>query len=275
MPLSPSVRLGNAYISVKVSFDFGARVTSLVDHRSGREWINQGDLVGDPSENARYYGAPSHGWDECLPTVDVDAHPAWGGALRDHGALWARPWACHQTEDQICCTYVDPCFHFTRSITLAGPALRLDYHLASTAEVALPFLWSQHCLLACLPGDAIIAQGLTGWRTEAGAEVAVGLVPEATSGLACKSYARATGPARVTLRGLRGGLRFVWQADEIPFAGLWRNYGGWPETAPGYHLAIEPTFAATGSVSTADRQGSALWLPPKAERRWTLAMELC
>src|SRR5664279_4148592 len=84
----------NDKLRVGIAPAYGARVVSLLDKTSGREWITQGVRSGNTGEDAVYLGAEAVGWDECFPTVgpwDASATP-WRRRLRDHGDLWGRPW---------------------------------------------------------------------------------------------------------------------------------------------------------------------------------------
>jgi hypothetical protein len=79
---------------------FGARVLTLTDRNTGRQWLMEGTRASDTSEEAAYLGDASRGWDECFPTVLSCHHAAWGGRLRDHGLLWGRPWEVVAVDDR-------------------------------------------------------------------------------------------------------------------------------------------------------------------------------
>ena len=85
--------LSNERVEVAVVPALGARIVSLKDLRTGREWMWHPDggrrlfqnLTGDD-----FAGSPLVGMDECLPTI---APCSWQGRnLPDHGEVWALPW---------------------------------------------------------------------------------------------------------------------------------------------------------------------------------------
>lgn len=227
-------------IRAEIDPAFGARVTSLVDRRTGRDWLVPGPAV----EGGTYGAAEARGWDECFPTVAPCEHPAWG-PLRDHGELWSRPWRA----DGDALTCETPRFRFSRRLTAEGDRLHADY----AVDCDEPWMWSQHALLALHPGERFAFEG-----ADPGP---VGPVEEDT-GLAEKTYAPAEGRVRAAVGSSRGGIALEWDAAEMPVLGLWRSYGGWPPGGPPAHqVAIEPTTHAADDLASAEapRRGPARW----------------
>lgn len=268
------VGLENARLALRLVPEAGARVVSLVDRRSGREWIVPGPLPKGLGPRARFLDHAS-GWDECFPSVAVCRHPAWGGALRDHGVLWARPWRLERrTPGRLVLAFEGAGVTFRRSVILREQGLLLRYETENTSQTSRPWLWSQHCLLACEPGDRLITRGLGPWRTAEGQPVSPAAVdpvrgPEAA--VAGKLFAAVRGRAEAELRGPDGGgLRFSWHAASAPHAGLWYSYGGWPTDAPLYQLAIEPTTLAANALPGA----GAARLAPGATHRFEVELTL-
>ena len=223
-------------IRAEVEPAFGARVTSLVDRRTGRDWL----VSGPPVAGDTYGGAQAVGWDECFPTVAPCEHLDWG-AVRDHGELWGRPWAADG--DVLSCG--TPRFRFSRRLTAEGDRLHADY----AVECDDPWMWSQHALLALRAGERFAFEGAN--------PGAVGPV-ERDTGLAEKTYA----PAEGRVRAAAGGIAFGWDAADVPVLGLWRSYGGWPPGGPPAHqVAIEPTTHAADDLASAEapRRGPARW----------------
>lgn len=221
------VEITNGILRLRMAPEFGARITELIDLRSGRNWIVPGDLAGSASNAADYLDARPNGWDECFPTVAPCEVGAWGGALRDHGALWGRPWSCQTMPSGVTATYNDPRFLFRRAIRLAGEHVLLRYTLTGRHAAPLPWLWTQHCLLACQPGERIMASGIGAWRDAGGAEVEAGPVLPPEAGVAGKHFAPVTSVARVALSGAQGSIESSWRKVDAPWVGLWFSYGGW------------------------------------------------
>eukprot|EP01035_Chromulina_nebulosa_P062854 gene62854-85963_t len=84
-PMSITI-LENQHLRVGVTTQFGARVVSLFDKASGREWMTQGTESTNTGEAAVYGGPEAVGWDECFPTVGASdaSSTGWQRRLRDH-----------------------------------------------------------------------------------------------------------------------------------------------------------------------------------------------
>lgn len=295
MPGGPSVELANDRIALSLNPDFGARVTSFTDRRTGRQWLVDGHpCEGGGDDDAAYRGREARGWDECFPTVAPCAHPAWGGPLRDHGALWGRPWAVERDGAALHARVRGPGFRFERRLTLEEATVVARYRVDATGDHALPYLWSQHCLLAARPGERIRLNGTAGparltggsalqeaipasaftWPDLPSPRRDLSLVGAADEGLALKAYLGLAGQASAELSGPSGGIRFSVDAATVPALGLWLDYGGWPEEAPVHQVAIEPTGAAADDLVSAEALGQARWLKPGAPHEWSVRITL-
>ena len=160
------VVLENDAVRLACEPDVGARITSLVDRRNGREWLVPGTLPGTAAawaaEGAVFGGAEAFGWDECLPTVAPCPDPmdATAPALRDHGDQWGRPADVEATDDRLVATWTRSRWplRFRRAITLEGAAVACEYELETGGDQSLPILWSMHALLALEPGSRIVVE---------------------------------------------------------------------------------------------------------------------
>jgi hypothetical protein len=172
-----TLQLGNDRIGLVVCPALGARILSLVDRWTGREWLVQGtppeagpdgSAAGWTGRDAIFTGAVAFGWDECLPTVAPCPDPAdpAGPPLRDHGDLWGRAATVVAEGSFLEATWAgdDRPFVFTRRLRLDGPRLVAEYELENRGAAALPVLWSMHPLLALEPGARIEVEGLVSVR---------------------------------------------------------------------------------------------------------------
>jgi hypothetical protein len=271
------IRLCNEDIALTMEPDFGARVTSLTDLASGRQWLVTGPCVGGDA----YLGDQARGWDECFPTVAACHHPGWGGPLRDHGDLWGRAWQATGDGETCVARYDDPRFTFTRSLHLQGASVSADYQVTSHSPAGLPFLWSQHCLLATSEGDRIVLHGIVDmraegmpvdWPTHPARDLSV--IGRRDEGLALKLYGDAEKAAGAEVIGADGGIRFDWSGQELPAFGLWLDYGGWPPGAPVHQVALEPTTAAADDLAQAEAMGRARMLAQGASLCWTVRIAM-
>jgi galactose mutarotase-like enzyme len=289
--------LESAEVRVEIDPAYGARVLSLLDKRSGRDWMAKGPQSTQVGEGAVYLADEAVGWDECFPTVapwDATA-TALGRRLRDHGDLWGRPWSVDaQAGDSVTTSWSDGAFRFTRLLSLAGATLTVSYAVTNLAAEPLPFMWALHGLLAVTPddrirmdgvdhvaasyiardGETIVAPSLPWARAATPVDVALDAVLPADAHFAAKLYASNVPAARVSVGGANGRLTFAWDNSELRHLGLWLNYGGWPSPGAVHHLALEPTTAPVDHLGQALQGGTAITLPPGTTSRWVIALTL-
>jgi hypothetical protein len=281
-PLPQAATLMSDRLTLTVDCAFGARVTDLTDRATGRQWLLTGPRTDDTSDTAIYRGAASRGWDECFPTILPCSDPAWGGALRDHGMLWGRPWAVIDAGPQHLTTMFDGAhIQFTRRLTIGAAEVKACYTLTSSRSAPVPYMWSQHCVLRVTPADRLSVEGhgrMTAdsttfdWPNYPTRDLT--RVGAANEGFVLKAYALtpAAGMAQVT--GPQGGLRFDWDGAQVPALGLWLDYGGWPQEGPLHQVALEPTTAAADDLAGATALGQARWLAPGETHSWSVRLTL-
>lgn len=285
----------NAELRVVVQPDYGARVVSLIDRRSGRDWMAKGGTSGNTGETARYGVEEAVGWDECFPTVGIcDASgTGWGRPLRDHGDLWGRPWVVEQHAATVLTTaFTGRGFRFRRRLALEGARLTADYQVDNTGEVPLPFLWALHALLATRAGETIDFPGIDrirasgmrlGGATIAGGELPwpgpVGGLPFSLDRIQSES---ADFLGKFYLAGVPGlepevggeGRRLHLSWSGVDHLGVWLTYGGWPARGGAHHVALEPTTAPADHLMQAVEQGIAAIVEPGGTAEWRVEMML-
>jgi len=80
--------------------------------------------------------------------------------MRDHGLLWARVWdVVRHAPDHIQTRFTDANLTFARSLALLADGVAADYCVTNAGSQPMPYLCSQHCLLATTPADAIRLSG--------------------------------------------------------------------------------------------------------------------
>ena len=283
---------------IRVAAGLGAKIISLKNLETGREWMWRPpgpfrlfrNKLGDPFERSTLVGA-----DECLPTI---APCKWEGRdLPDHGEVWSVPWAVDRyawDQGRIKTTVTTPVspFVFERTVRLEENEVRLDYRLRNVSQKPEPFLWAFHPLLEMVEGDRIaLPEDVRSVRVES----ADGLQsmphgspmpwPEPLPGVnlswldlgphgpACaKLFVESPSVACAAIVNSHTGDSLVLRIDvrQNPALGIWITRGGWY----GYeHAALEPTNAASDSLAeVAAKATSALVLPPEGERAWTIRL---
>jgi galactose mutarotase-like enzyme len=293
----------NEFVEIKVVPELGGRILSLRDRHSGREWMDRPqcralfrNAYGDDFTKGTFVGA-----DECIPTVNP---LQWKGrTLPDHGEVWSLGWNIDEEvlREGMIRTSVDlpvSPLTFSRTITLCGEKVQLDYEVTNRGEEEELFLWAHHPLYAIQPGDTlqlpasvreVLVTGAAGSvATLAGTRCAW---PEPKPGIhldeldlggegyvKCFAGPLQHGEASIVNRSTGAGLEMHWDAQHNPWLGIWLTRGAYMGF---HHLAIEPTNGGGDALdalipdSSSMNAGSAQApLLPRQSRAWHLDIQL-
>lgn len=234
-------RLGGARVQAVVCPERGARITSLLDTATGREWLVPAPLrpLRPLTYGAAWSAYEACGWDELFPTVGECAHPGPGRAagrrLPDHGEVWSLPWE-DETEAAADAAVVASVggaalpYRLRRraALSAAGDGLVLDYSLDNLGDADLPFQWAAHPRLAAGP-EAGLASA-PGWAVVADPD----------------------GPL----------LRFEWDRAEVP----WCRVASEGEDT----VVVMPATADGPSLEAAAAAGRARAVPAGGTAHWRL-----
>src|SRR6266566_9242176 len=153
--------LSNQDIELAVVPELGARIISLRDLRTGREWLWHpagGRKLFRNRAGDNFETSPLVGLDECLPTI---APCSWQGRdLPDHGEVWALPWTVDDEawQDGVLRTSaeltISP-FYLERTLELQENEVHLSYQLKNWSAIQEFYLWAMHPLLRLQPGDQL------------------------------------------------------------------------------------------------------------------------
>jgi galactose mutarotase-like enzyme len=251
-------RMSNQQVELAVVPELGAKIISLKNRRTGREWLWRpaGGLrlftnqSGDDFSRSTLVGA-----DECLPTI---APCLWRGRqLPDHGEVWGVPWAVNgqgweagvlQTR---ACLAISP-FVFERAIELRENEICLSYQLDNLSATEESFLWAIHPLLNVDAGVRLELPASTrslfngeSWIDDLGTAI-----PE---GRCAKAFASPLleGRARIVNQTSGDWLELEWDPKDNNTLGVWLSRGGWHDH---HHLAVEPGNGAPDALDSAARQ---------------------
>jgi len=247
--------LRNQEVELAVVPELGAKIISLKNLRTGREWMwhPAGGLklfqnwLGDDFSNS-----PLVGMDECLPTI---SSCVWRGRkLADHGEVWTAAWevdadawksGCLRTSVKL---KTSP-FDFVRTIELHENEVRLNYQLTNRSSEPEYFLWAMHPLLRLQPDDYLALPKSTRalWNGFDWIDAIDSAVPKGN----CSKLIG--GPITEGVAGIRNRrtgdrLQFEWSPSENNALGLWLTRGGWHGH---HHFAMEPTNAGADALADA------------------------
>jgi len=236
--------LSNQEVELAVVPELGARIISLKDLRSGREWLwhpTRGRKLFRNRTGDNFERSPLVGLDECLPTI---APCSWQERdLPDHGEVWAAAWSLDFQAWELgllrtsVSLKISP-FDFERTIELQGNEVRLSYQLNNRAAVEELYLWAMHPLLRLQSGERLELPPSTRALLD-GARWLDSLNSTRPKGDCEKVFASLVSEGRAAINNPETGdrLEFQWDAVENNTLGLWLNHGGWHGH---HHFALEP-----------------------------------
>jgi galactose mutarotase-like enzyme len=271
--------LRNGHVELAVAPALGAKVVSLRNLRTGREWLSHpasGLKLFRNEPGDKFHHSTLVGWDECLPTI---AACTWQDrSLPDHGEAWSRAWDldAHAWERQVIKTSVrlPVCgLHFARTLELAGHTLHAQYALENPATQPQEFLWAAHPLLALHEGDRLELTDETGQMLD-GHSCLESLELQPGSPGYVKLHAGPLRQGRAGVFNARTGdrLTFEWDTAHCDTLGLWLTRGGWHGH---HHLALEPAIGAPDSLAVAAGEWKRCGLiPPHGQETWRIQLRL-
>jgi hypothetical protein len=266
--------LCNGSIDLAVVPELGAKVISLRNLRSGREWMSSpaGGMKLFRNRLADDFATSSLvGWDECLPTI---APCNWQSRqLPDHGEAWTAAWtvdreAWRRGELRTLVRLPISPFDFQRAINLGDGEIRVDYAITNTGDASEYFLWAMHPLLTIADGDCLELPAEV--RDLLAAETWIDSLDFGDRTPACaKTFAGplSQGTAGVLNRKTGDRLTFVWDSAENDTLGLWLTRGGWNGQ---HHVAVEPTNGMPDSLAVAAGQHRCGRIPAHSSVAWSV-----
>jgi hypothetical protein len=247
--------LGNEGVELAMVPELGAKIISLKNLRTGREWLwhpkdNPHLFKNHPFDD--FSASPLAGIDECLPTILACS---WRGRqLPDHGEVWSEPWQVDEDDwsgGRLTASVkmkTSP-FIFKRTIELVGNEIRFDYQLTNLSAGEEHFVWAVHPLLRLVAGDELDLPEST--RELLNGNTWINAIASAIPEQKCaKVFACPVSEGWVAIKNEAQAdrMEFSWDAGENNSLGLWLTRGGWHGH---HHFAMEPTNADDDSLSVA------------------------
>jgi len=258
--------------------ELGAKIISLMNRRTGREW-----MWSPGAERKLFRNEPGDdfatstliGWDESLPTI---APCQWNEReLPDHGEVWSLPWTIDReafgrgqlkTAVKLRISPLD----FERTIELRGNVVHLRYQLTNLNSAAEKFLWALHALAPVFPGD-VIELTPEARRSLGNPSWLDGMNLKAIQPACVKTYAGPLreGRAAMVNPATSDRLAFHWDTQLNDTLGVWLTRGGWHGH---HHVALEPSNGCPDDLTTAAAHGRCGVIPANATRTWEVAVQI-
>ncbi len=282
--------LENEHLRVVIAPQRGGKLISLFSRRTNTEWLLPPlRPYAEARSDAGFENWDGGGFDECLPTV------APSGASPDHGELWRQPW---QEVDPVTLrgTACGGALTVRRRVLLDGSSLLLHYQVENVGQSAQSLLYSAHPLLRVEQSDRILLPdevrslrvegsrkhrlGIRGdsiaWPAAKGEDLSIVGPPDGTQADKLFTGILSEGWCAVFRPSLQEGIKLLFDAQTLPYLGLWICRAAWPETgeAKQYTVALEPASAPADALADAEREGTAWRLEAGQERTWALRFAL-
>lgn len=275
----PILRMESNFLKVDVAPEVGGRIVSLVEKRTGYEY-----LWRNPSTHLRVLPARSEydpnffgGIDELLPN-DIE-ETINGVACPDHGELWTMPLKSEINGDRIKLrgTLSNFGLEYEREMFLRQNGLGIDlaYRISNPTLQPRSFLWKLHAALNIVAGDVIDCPAYRAQAVDLAWSRRKTLVPfdwpifdgqavniiPAPDGTVDFLHLFALTAGKIAWRRPGTGLNFTYHFDTrvFPYAWLFASYGGFNGH---YTVILEPCTTMPISVNEAAAKGQCSVLKP-------------
>jgi len=269
-----AVVIENDDLMVKILPQLGGKIYSLVNKRTGREWMDRpsGRVFRRPVPGTSWGDWDRCGWDELFPSIDACNFPGpylAGTAVPDHGEVWSLPWSFSQIGTDGIRLYVNgniwP-YRLEKTVCISDNSVEFNYKLTNYSKEPLPYIWAPHPILAGSDSfeiklpigiDKAITSfsvnerlgkrgGIHNWPLAtdcSGKMIDLSNMPARHTNAAEKLYLASPlmeGWCLVRDRITGEQFKMTFDPAQLPYLGIWINAGGWDGE---YHIALEP---ATG-----------------------------
>jgi galactose mutarotase-like enzyme len=302
----PAFSATDGHMRVTVLPEIGAKIISIMDLRSGQEyvWRHPGRALRRIPAGTAFSDGDASGLDDCMPTIDPCTYTGASGRpimLSGHGDVWRRPWSTVIDGDSLELSVqgrVDAPYQLHKRLTLADQRLLVSYRIATLGPTPLTFQWTGHLLFRAVEGGRIALSGhptartafATGGRLRSepdlawtwpmapgtnGSPVDMSVMPAAATGVNEKPYLRAPtdGCCMITAPHRRTAM-IEFDPTLLPWLAICTNYGGWPDRDPGYWVAIEPSTSSSDALADSAAAGNAVSVEPGNTLSWWWALRL-
>lgn len=301
-----ALEIDNSDLRTLVVPELGAKILSLVDLHTGREWMARSNRRLRQREYGGHYDAYDYsGWDECFPGIGECFYPEapWRGILvPDHGELWTLPWQT-VVSDGILRQSVHGVhfpYRFERRIDFnGGPRLAISYVVENHASFPFKTFWSAHPMLAVTPTSRFLIPDQSRVRVEVskrqwlgtylaehpwpmtrdrqGREVDLSVVGSASQERVDKLFSTrvAEGWGAIYDEANQDFFAFRFRPDEVPFVGVCAIQGQWPTEGDSTRIGlIEPCTGWPDRLDVAIDRGECQTLPPGGRLTWSLTLDV-
>ena len=272
--------------------ELGGKFTSLVDKRSGRQYMEQnpGTTYQKLSYAGAYVPAECSAFDDMFPTIDAfrcNQFPWQGAEMPDHGEVCGLPWHFEIEEKELhLYTYgVRFPYRFEKWIGEENGNIAMRYKVTNLSPFDFDFVYAAHCMIAGEEGAKVT------FPFEHG-EKCTGIFHEQNkfSYSDKMEWNGCTRPAKGDNQAYKfffdkpipegwckceykdgSSIKMVFSKDKLPWMGLWLNTGSFKNM---YNIAFEPCSGTHDRPDIARQHGKFSVLPANGTYEWELNFEV-
>jgi galactose mutarotase-like enzyme len=274
--------------------ELGAKLTSLFDKKTGLEWLVQPQKeLRKVAYGSGFVAADMSGWDEMFPTIracDYDDGVLGTRHLPDHGEVWSLPWdVVASTSSSLTLRVTSKVlpYRLTRGLRLREGELEFVYTVVNTGQHDLELGWTAHPQFVAPEGTRVLLpKAVTQVVNAIDSDPKLGdinslhdwpngldKVGNAQQGTCHKVYVPEH--QSVTWAGLEhpsgSWLKLSWQADEVPYLGVWVDEGAYSHEAT---VALEPSTFFYDNLCAARSSGRVMKVGAGQHVTWSLLLQL-
>ena len=281
----------------------GGRIISLVDKRSGREFLVQQKGVdyctGEYDSNMTDY-QPA-GFDDMFPTIDAcfyEDYPWKGHRIPDHGEVWSLDWKVEIGESGISLWVYGIRLPYRLKKTIRFPAenqISISYKAENLTEFDMDFLWAAHPMLKAeegleilLPDDCdeavctLCFDGRLGeygdlfdwpdWVDKSGLKHHLNRIRGLSAGNTEKYYFKdrlIQGWCKIKYPSDNTTLTLSFPVDKVPYFGILVEEGGWAEES---YIIPEPCTAPFDRIDVSKLHSKSSSIPGNSPYEWDIGI---
>ncbi len=293
------ISIENEILEVVFLPEIGGKMIALRDKDTQQQFLLE------PQNDSKWFEKPSYGadfslfdvsgFDECFPTVEAS------GLFPDHGEVWSRAWDVIIEDQSIIFSIkgIKADYLFQKKISLSNNTIHFMYSVKNNMKEQFQYLWSAHPLFKITSDAKIILpehmpEVFLNWSSDpsigsygdtiswpvvnlgGNRNIDLSLLSEYNTGLAIKCFTDVLHEGFIGLYHPRieRTILFEFDPNEIPYAGLWLCYGGWPVESPKKHftIAIEPCTGRPDKLSNAIKRNEHQTIQPGETKSWDMSI---
>ena len=285
----PAILVESQTLQAWILPEDGGKIASIKRKKDGKELlaVKPGECYKRLAYDGSYVDSECSGFDDMFPTVDPDLPENCSySRYPDHGECCRLPYEAVLAEETVTLTAESRIFPITYTKTLQAceDGLCIGYRIKNHADVAFPFLWAGHMMLA---GEEN-AQVLTPFGESAPTEMMFAdpmpadpyalpkdrlMAHKPGEGVTYKFYYSEPMPEGRFGICYGNGSTLTVTVDEtkLPWLGIWLNNGTFQN---GYSITFEPCTVPYDAPSRAAKRGLTSSIPAGGEFSFHITLQL-